>query len=246
MLRAHTVDRSTGYRYYQVSQLAVLNRVLISRSLGFSLKEMRRLVRLDTSTAELRELFTTRRTVLAARVELERARLAEVEARLARIERDGRAARYEVAIRSVASSAALSLRRRCDSYEEVGDLLHTIRARLPSRAPIAGLGAIWHRCSGRGAEIECEALVFLDRNPQSSATGLVELPGCIVASVVHEEGASDTRLAYRAAIEHATTLGYRIAGPMRELYARHPAAGPAIVEVQFPLEPATLRSLTSG
>lgn len=223
-----------GYRYYHVTQLATLNRLLIYRSLGFSLRETRRLLRVDNPAEEVRETLAARRTALAARVEVERARLAEVEARIAQIERDGRAPRYEVAIRSIEPSVALSLRRRCGSYDEVGELLRTIRARLPARAAIARYGAIWHRCSARGREIDCEALVFIDRGRRPTATDLIEIPGCTVASVVHEEGDSDTRLAYRAAIERAETLGYRVAGPMRELYAGQPAS-PGIVEVQFPL-----------
>lgn len=237
LLPAHAVDRSTGYRYYHVNQLATLKRLLIYRSLGFSLKETRRLMRADNPTHELGEMLTVRRKALAARVAIERARLAEVEARIAQIERDGRAPKYEVAIRSVEPSTAVSLRRRCSSYDDVGELLQTMRARLPSRAPIMRYGAIWHRCSGHGPEIECEALIFLDRSKRPAATRLIEVPGCTVASVVHEEGASDTRHAYRAAIERARTLGYRIAGPMRELYAGQPGA-PGIVEVQFPLSAA--------
>lgn len=236
LLRAHAVDRSSGYRYYHVNQLATLNRLLIYRSLGFSLQETRRLLRVDNPAGELREMLTARRTALAARVEIERARLAEVEARIAEIERDGHAPRYEVAIRSVEPSTAVSLRRRCGSYEDVGELLQTIRAHLPSRAPITRYGAIWHRCSTRGPEIECEALVFLDSSKRSTGADLVKVPGCTVASVVHEEGASDTRQVYRAAIERAESLGYRVAGPMRELYASHPAAASGVVEVQFPVE----------
>ena len=57
-------------------------------------------------------MLSARRTALAARVQLERARLAEVEARIAEIERDGHAPRYEVAIRSVEPATAVSLRRR--------------------------------------------------------------------------------------------------------------------------------------
>ncbi|HKU15136.1 MAG TPA: MerR family transcriptional regulator [Steroidobacteraceae bacterium] len=233
LLPARAVDRSTGYRYYDVAQLATLNRLLIYRSLGFSLKETRRLLGVDTPPNELREMLTARRTALAARVAIERARLAEVEARIAQVERDGGAPRYEVAIRSIEPSLAMSLRRRCDSYDDVGELLRTIRAHLPRRVPVARYGAIWHRCSTRGPQIDCEALVFLDRNTRPAGTDLVEIPGCTVASVFHEDGASDTRLAYRAAIERATALGYRVAGPMRELYAGQPAGG--MVEVQFPL-----------
>jgi DNA-binding transcriptional MerR regulator len=242
LLPAHTVDRSTGYRYYHVDQLVTLNRLLIYRSLGFSLKETRRLLRVDNPIGDLREMLTARRTALAARVQLERARLAEVEARIAEIERDGNAPRYEVAIRSVEPATAVSLRRRCRSYDDVSELLQTVRAQLPARAPIMRYGAIWHRCSTRGAEIECEALIFIGRSKLSTRTDLIEVPGCTVASIVHDEGDTDSRLIYRAAIERAMTLGYRIAGPMRELYAGHPAAAPGVVEVQFPIERSRVNS----
>ena len=62
LLPAQAVDRSTGYRYYHVAQLATLNRLLIYRSLGFSLKEARRLLSGDNPTDELREMLAARDT----------------------------------------------------------------------------------------------------------------------------------------------------------------------------------------
>ncbi|MBM0108864.1 MerR family transcriptional regulator [Steroidobacter sp. S1-65] len=38
---AHVTDEDTGYRYYSVTQLPRLNQLLVYRSLGFSLKEVR-------------------------------------------------------------------------------------------------------------------------------------------------------------------------------------------------------------
>lgn len=89
LLSAHATDRSTGYRYYSVTQLALLNRLLVYRSLGFSLKEIRRLVRAETSPGDLRDMLTQRRASLAAGISAQRARLDEVEARIAQIDREG-------------------------------------------------------------------------------------------------------------------------------------------------------------
>lgn len=238
LLPPHSVDRDTGYRYYSVNQLAALNRLLIYRRLGFSLKELRRLARMDASAGELLQMLTTLRTDLTTRVEAERARLAEVDARIALIERVGTVPHHEVAIRSMESAFAIGLRRRCRSYDEVGNLLQSIRSHLPARAPIDGYGAIWHRCAKDNAEIDCEALVFVDpkRRPAPSRATLIELPACTVASVFHEDSENDAKLAYRAAIERATTLGYRIAGPMREHYPGPQSASAALIEAQFPLE----------
>lgn len=244
LLHPHRVDRDTGYRYYRVGQLALLNRLLVYRSLGFSLKEMRKLLGVADSVDALREMLASRRTALTAHIEGERARLAEIEARIAQIEREGHVPGYDVAIRSVESMIAVSLRHRCSSYEDVAELLQTLRARMPARADITGSGAIWHRCSG---DIDCEALVLLGRTARRGAMEVIRVPGCTVASVIHDEHIDDARPLYRAAITHAQSLGYRIAGPMREMYARD-RTGDSSIEVQFPVEyaRAPLGSATTG
>lgn len=238
LLPPHSVDRDSGYRYYCVDQLAALNRLLIYRRLGFSLKELRRLARMDASPGELLRMLTVLRTDLAARVEQERARLAEVDARIALIETVGRAPRHEVAIRRMESAVAIGLRRRCRSYDEVGNLLRSIRSGLPARATIRGYGAIWHRCAKDNAEIDCEALVFVDPRKRAAAGSatLIELPACTVASVFHEDSDHDAKLAYRAAIDRATALGYQIAGPMREHYPDPRSDRATLIEAHFPLE----------
>lgn len=235
LLPAHVIDRNTGYRYYSVTQLARFNQLLIYRSLGFSLQEVRRLVLDETRPEQLREMLMQRRDSLRARIEAERARLDEVETRISQIERQERPGPYEVTIRSLASGVAVSLRRTCESYDEVHELLQFLRAKLPSRAAVTGEGAIWHKCQGTSDQIDCEALVFLDPAKCSHPPGLnvVKVPACTVASVVCGDTAEDSHLGYRAAIDRARCLGYGIAGPIRERYSSHAESGP--IEAQFPL-----------
>ncbi|HEX3158343.1 MAG TPA: MerR family transcriptional regulator [Gemmatimonadaceae bacterium] len=240
LLPAHAIDRGTGYRYYSVTQLPLLNRLLVYRSLGFSLREIRGLVRVDASAGELRDMLSVRRAALAARIEAERARLDEVEVRITQIDREGHPPSHEVVIRSVDAAAAVSLRRACDSYDEVTELLASLRSKLSARA-VTGHGAIWHDCGRDSDRIDCEALVFLDpgRSSHPGAVNLVRVPACTVASVVYDEATEDARPAYRAAIDRASRLGYRVAGPIREHYLSHTAPGSAMIEAQFPLELAT-------
>jgi DNA-binding transcriptional MerR regulator len=239
VLTAHTVDRKTGYRYYTVEQLATLNRLLVYRRLGFSLREVTSLMRRDASADDLRQMLTVRRTALAAQVQVESARLAEVEARIAYIEKEGCVPRYEAEIRTSRAARALSLRRECSSYEEVGEMLSALRTAVSRRAAVKGTGAIWHSCGAGGTRIDCEALVFTDAALSRTRIGAesIELPECTVATIVHDEGTEDVAAVYRAAVERASMLGYLRSGPMREIYL-----GGAITEVQFPLA----RSTTHG
>jgi DNA-binding transcriptional MerR regulator len=244
VLTAHSVDRETGYRYYTVQQLAALNRLLVYRRLGFSLREVASLMRRDASADDLRGMLTARRSALAAQVESERARLAEVEARIAYIEKEGCVPRYEAAIRTVSASRALSLRRECTSYDEVCEMLTALRSAVSRRTAVKGTGAIWHSCGAGGTRIDCEALVFADAaNCSRIGAASIELPECTVATIVHDDSAEDVSTAYRAALERASMLGYRRSGPMREIYlSGGRGGGPAMTEVQFPLA----RSMTHG
>ena len=54
LLKPAWTDRFTSYRYYALDQLPRLNRILALKDLGFSLEQIRRLLRDDLSAAELR------------------------------------------------------------------------------------------------------------------------------------------------------------------------------------------------
>ena len=81
----------------------------------------------------------------------------------------------------------------------------------------------------------CEAVLLADelRAPPKGVQR-VELPPCTLATVLHTEAEADAASAYRAVMEYATVLGYRRAGPMREIYL-----GRALIEAQFPLQAIT-------
>lgn len=240
LLPAHAIDAVTKYRYYSVTQLARLNQLLVYRSLGFSLKEVRRLLGAEQSPEQLRDMLLQRRRSLRAKISAERAQLDEVEARIAQIDRDGSQRFHETTIRSMAAAVAVSLRRKCASYDDVSDMLQYLRTTLPARSSVIGQGAIWHRCLGSADSIDCEALVFVDSKASSHPSGLkvVDVPACTVASIVLDP-TDDPRPAYRAAIDRARGLGYRVAGPMRERYLNS-AESNAAIEVQFPLAPAVV------
>ncbi|HEV2687512.1 MAG TPA: helix-turn-helix domain-containing protein [Bryobacteraceae bacterium] len=64
------IDPSTGYRYYSATQLPRLNRLLVYKSLGFSLGETRALIAEDSTAGRMGELLENRRRQLARKLEL--------------------------------------------------------------------------------------------------------------------------------------------------------------------------------
>jgi DNA-binding transcriptional MerR regulator len=78
LLRPACVDPASGYRFYQASQLAELNRVIALKDLGFTLPQVRAILTETISAAELRGMLRLRRAEIQAQIEVETTRLARV------------------------------------------------------------------------------------------------------------------------------------------------------------------------
>ena len=81
LMPAH-VDPDSGYRSYEASQLADLNRILVMKDLGLSLDEIHSFVAHDISVAELISLAKERQVEAQEQIELEQQRLHRVAIRI--------------------------------------------------------------------------------------------------------------------------------------------------------------------
>jgi DNA-binding transcriptional MerR regulator len=102
LLRPACVDPVTGYRSYQATQLAQLNRVIALKDLGFTLQQVQEIMAEQVSAAELRGMLRLRRAEIKSRIDAETSRLARVEARLATIEDEARGPAEGVVIKGLA------------------------------------------------------------------------------------------------------------------------------------------------
>ncbi|HYL75734.1 MAG TPA: MerR family transcriptional regulator [Bryobacteraceae bacterium] len=229
------VDGETGYRYYSAAQLPLLNRILIYRSLGFSLERTRALIQENPSPDQLRQALRIRQTELERKMLDERKQLADIEARIRQIENRG-APLYEVVLKEIQSAPIVSIRKTLRDYNELDSLLAELKRALPNRPAVANYGAIWHRCRHDGASIDCEALAVL-RRPVHPLRDCVtyQLPGCRVASVVHNSNEDPIPLAHAAVLGKLDATGNEIAGPMREMYWSTNGSAFDVTEIQYPI-----------
>jgi len=102
------VDPLTGYRAYRPDQLAQLNRIVALKDLGLSLAEIAQL--LDGVTAEqLYKMLALRRMQLEGEIEVQRAQLARVEARLRQIEREGTMSIDDIVRRHIPATEVIAI-----------------------------------------------------------------------------------------------------------------------------------------
>ena len=229
------VTPSSGYRRYTSAQLEQLNRVLVLRDLGFSLREIRSLLATGVPAAEVLVALRQKLGEIERDVEEERARLARGAALLAALERSGEAAARDVAVRSLRPQLVASVRDRIDSHEESARLFEELDREVGALPRRRQYGAIWHACGEDG--IDCEAFVIL-ASPVVVAgrASLRELPAARAASIVYR-GEVDYLRHYRAARAWIDASGAVVAGPKREVYLD--VGGPdsePITELQIPIE----------
>ena len=122
LLKPVSVDRFTGYRLYEYSQLAVLNRILALKELGFSLEEIGRLLDDGLSLEQMRGMLKLRQTEARQRVHEETERLERIESRLRQIEQENNMSKYDVVIKNVEAVKVASVRDVVPTPPEQGGL----------------------------------------------------------------------------------------------------------------------------
>lgn len=238
LLRPAHVDAVTGYRSYAADQLDDLHRLMVLRALGLSLERIRQVLQDDPSPERMRRLLDERRAAVTRRIDAEQAQLAAIEARIRHLEGDRDAAPGAV-VRDVPAAFVASLRRVVTDYGVVDLLFDEIARALPDTARIAGHGAVWHHCAPHKRQIDCEALVLLERPVSVRNVKLYRLPACRAACVVHPSDEEDFASARAAAKAALANQPFEIEGPMRERYFS--SAGDSrfdLTEIQFPLRPS--------
>ena len=235
LLKPAHVDAATRYRSYAGDQLDDRHRLMVLRALGLSLERIRQVLQDDPSPERMRRLLDERRAAVARRIDAEQAQLAAIEARLRHLEGDRDAAPGAV-VRDVPAAFVASLRRVVPDYGVVDSLFDEIARALPDTARIAGHGAVWHHCAPHKRQIDCEALVLLERPISARNVKLYRLPACRAACVVHPSDEEDFASARAAAKAALANQPFEIEGPMRERYFS--SAGDSrfdLTEIQFPL-----------
>jgi DNA-binding transcriptional MerR regulator len=239
LLKPTYVDRDTGYRYYSVTLLPRLNRILALKELGLPLGEILHLLEGDLPAPRVRELLQNRKAEISRRIEREQAQLAEVNSWLALIEQAGRVPDYEVTIKRVEPRLVASVRDTLSSYADADELFDELQSNFTQRGAPLERGAIWHTCANQRRSINCEAMVFLREPAQAKGRAQVyELPAASVACVVHHGSDETSERAYVAARSWIKSHGYTIAGPNRELYWQGDVAqadDSGVTEIQFPI-----------
>jgi DNA-binding transcriptional MerR regulator len=227
LLRPACVDPVTGYRSYQASQLAQLNRVIALKDLGFTLQQVQEIMAEQVSAAELRGMLRLRRAEIQSRIDAETSRLARVEARLATIEDEARVPVDGVVIKGLALVRVAELAGVAGSYEPeaitpvIQPLYCDLWQRMAS-APVTAAGpamAYYEDApASDGAIVVHAAVPVAGGTDGDHGFAVVDLAEVDRAAVIIHHGSMDNVLpAVQALARWIDAGGYRAAGYAREV-----------------------------
>ncbi|MFJ6776566.1 MerR family transcriptional regulator [Kitasatospora sp. NPDC091257] len=233
LLRPARVDPVSGYRSYEASQLARLNRVIALKELGFTLQQVRAVLDEQVDAAELRGMLRLRRAQLAEAIAADELRLARVEARLRTIESEGTMSAHDVVVKRVPSVRVAQLAGAATSYEpeDIGPVIGPLFAELCRRLAAAGVEAAGPSVAryqdapeGNGSVLVLVAVpVGPSVRPGEHDFEVLDLPPIEeAATIVHRGPMDDVLGTGQELARFIEENGYRSAGYARELYLECP------------------------
>jgi DNA-binding transcriptional MerR regulator len=227
LLKPAYVDRMTGYRSYEAGQLSRLNRIVALKGLGFTLQQVHSILDEEVSVEELRGMLRLREAELHSQIATDTARLAQVEARLRIIEREGTMPADDVHIKRIPGVRVAELTGTAASFEPesiapvIGPIYNELRDRL-DRAGLTPTGPAiaYYKDSPDGDGILVHATIPVDADPgEEHDFAIVDLPEIEqAATILHRGSMDDVMPTIQALARWIDANGYRSAGYNRELY----------------------------
>ena len=251
-------DPQTGYRYYTVTQLSQLNRILVLKDLGFDLNQVREILKSNVGSDELRHLLLLRRNDVEKSLTAESQRLQAIETRIAQLESEGAMTFDDVVVRAEPGRKLLSLRRTVPSFVSARELIRELRTQARSFVPkgrTPTLIAIAHSPQFEVDEIDVEFGYALEEGfdvelPNRSELTLRELENVERMAVCVRVGLPEHAHLVTAKIgRFIAANGDQLAGPSREVFLQPPDLDrmhEAVVEMQFPIQAVSDRSLAAA
>ncbi|MBN1429115.1 MAG: MerR family transcriptional regulator [Anaerolineae bacterium] len=249
LLKPNRIDPFTGYRYYTISQLPRLNRILALKDLGLSLEETRLILNDNLTPGEIRGMLKLKEVELEARFADVQARLASVKARLHMIEKENEMPQQEVVFKSIPAQRYLSFRDIAqnvpDQFRKMGETLEKHKIRGWSKDRVVAL--YYGPPEDGGIDMEVGVIApegFTGSVPVEGdlAMTVSDLPAVDkMACLIHKGSYARLGETYQAFWQWIEANGYRIVEPCREVYLNNPDDVPEeewLTEIQYQLEKA--------
>lgn len=246
LLQPAHVDGATGYRYYEFTQLARLNRVIALKDLGFTLQQVQDIVADSVSATELRGMLRLRRSQLEQQIAADAVRLRHIEVRLRTIESEGAMSTNDVVIKSVSAVRVAELTGHAAGFDPrsispvIQPLFEELSDQLATAAvEFAGPAIAYYEETADGVIVHAAVPVNIELGGEHPFA-VVDLPRVDQAATLIHRGSMDEVLPdWQALGRWVDENGYSSTGFAREVTLEYtPDPTGWVTELQIPVSSA--------
>lgn len=210
------IDEETGYRYYTMSQMETLQRIMALKAAGFRIEDIKSLDNCDNETAFI---IQKRKEILG--------KIAELTLQLSKLEgylngENGSLA-APVVIKKLPAVVCATMQRRIESYDCLFELMPEMGALMEeAECKCAVPEYCFTNYLEAGYKEEnilvevCQAVT--ERKMDCGELIFKEYEEVEVASIFHKGSYADFAKSYSAILKYIQDNGYRISGSIRENY----------------------------
>ena len=210
------IDEESGYRYYTMSQMETLHRILALKEAGFTIEDMKHL---NASGDERGFLLRKKKALLE--------KIAELTLQLSKIDgylmAGGNSLSAPVMVKTIPETVCAVMRRRIDSYDALFDIMPELGGYMEDAGCVCALPEY---CFTRYLEpgfqeaqilVEvCEAVT--EKKADRERLRFRTIPETRAACIYHKGSYRDFPKTYEVILRYIEENGYEICGNIRESY----------------------------
>lgn len=210
------IDGESGYRYYTMSQMETLHRILALKEAGFTIEDMKHL---DASGDERSFLLRKKNAILE--------KIAQLTLQLSRIDgylmAGGNSLAAPVMVKTIPETVCAVMRRRIDFYDALFDIMPELGGYMEEAGCVCALPEYcftqYLEPGFQEAQIlveVCEAVT--EKKADRGSLRFRTIPETRAACIYHKGSYRDFPKTYEVILRYIEENGYEICGNIRESY----------------------------
>jgi effector-binding domain-containing protein len=250
LLKPARIDKFSGYRYYEAQQLITVNKILAFKDAGCSLTEIAQILQKEPSISNLVTLLSDKALSLEKQLQLETCRLERIHTNIFLLKNGGIPVMNEIAVKRVEPILIASVRKAFHKsrfgveldtmWRDVNECIGKTGGKRTIPCMMIYHTGWWNLGDDEQLDVEVVEPVIsavADSEPMKISTlPAVEKMACIV-----HKGPFDTMWkTWEALFAWTKENGYKVSGPVREIYHKGDWAtddpNEYITELQAPVQ----------
>lgn len=235
------IDEASGYRYYDPSQLVLLHRIGVLKSLGFTLREIRAVLHEDVESEALSSMLALKRQAAEERLQIERQKVKRLELQIQIIQGMQNMTLADVKTLTLPEIPAAAIHLTIPTNDQAGDLIGEAFCRLYAAlgergiTPQGSCMTVWESDPDTVVGEELDVVVPIAAGADlGDALTSITLPSELVASVTHKGPFSEFQTCHIVLKEWMAANRFALSGRYREIYHTPPGED-SVTEVQYPI-----------